>query len=155
MLAWAECPDSSAENKKTNMSEPEKAASPSVTPSTPVKFRFEKSAGFRSIYAMGAWGRLNANSDIVMSLYQEIAPLPIFATYEQYPDGTWKQGIPKVELPPDYGAVRQIEMDIILSIEAAIRLKDNLVHFIRLAENDRNFRENLRKTQQAQTVKRV
>jgi hypothetical protein len=119
------------------MNEPENPASsgaPQSPPSKPVRFRFEKSASFRSIYVMSAWGRINGNGDIVMSLYQEMAPLPLSATYEQFADGNWKMGYQKLEFPHDHQGVRQIEADIVLTMGSAIKLRDGLSQMIKMLE---------------------
>jgi hypothetical protein len=137
------------------MIEPANTPTPSTPATTPVKFRFEKTAAFRSFYVMGGWGRVNGNADIIMSLYQEMEPLPISASYEKQANGNWKIGHPKLEFTPDVGGVRQIEAEIILPIDGAKRLVENLNHFIKLAEQLKANRELAAKKQGEQPTKMV
>ncbi len=122
------------------MSDTEKQSTPEVPASQAVTFAFMKTGGFRTIYVTGSWGRINADQDIVLSLFREVEPLPIAVTQEIQADGTWNPE-PKFEMPPKYQIVREVEIDVVLSLEAAKRIHQNLGHFIEVAE--------VRKRQQA------
>ena len=121
------------------MSETEKKSTPEVPASQAVTFAFMKTGGFRTIYVRGSWCRI-VDEDIILSLFRDVEPLPISVTQEIQADGTWKPD-QKFEMPPKYQIVREVEIDVVLSLEAAKRIHQNLGHFIEVAE--------VRKRQQA------
>ena len=55
-------------------------------------------------------------------------------TQELGPDGSWLHKEPKVEIPTDANVMRQFEVEIIMSIEAAKVVHGVLENFIDVAE---------------------
>ncbi len=123
------------------MSETEKKSIPELPASREVTFAFMKTGSFRTIYVMGSWGRINADQDIILSLLREVEPLPISVTQEIQANGTWNPE-PKFEMPPKYQIVREVEVDVVLPLEAAKRVYQNLGHFISIVEERKKQQAN-------------
>lgn len=110
-----------------------------LNPPTPIgvnllNCRFEKTNHFQSAFVVGAWGRISGHGEIILSMYNEIPELVSNAIYSQAPDGTWI-GTPKLVFQSgSEGIVREIHVDLVLSLDAAKNVAGALAHWINIRE---------------------
>src|SRR5215472_11547845 len=101
---------------------------------TVVRFAFEKSNTFRLVHADGCWGRIDPRGLVRLSFFNECAPLPSQVTQKIGPDGNWMEDSMKLSFSPDANIVREIEVDIVMSLDVARLVFNNLAAFIKVAE---------------------
>jgi hypothetical protein len=105
----------------------------SPKPVKSVEIHQQKANFFRVIHADGVWCSMNTHKQIHMTFYNERYPIPtkIFL-------GLNEQGFPireeleKRETKKDW--FREMEVDVVLTLEAARQVHTNLGQFIQLAE---------------------
>jgi len=116
------------------MSEPSEKPNPSASASSqPVKFIFEKSGCYRTIHADGAWGRNDAFGNIHLSFYNEKPPIPASGIIElDAKTGQWSMDIKKLQGSTDARLVRELEVDVTLSLPAAVAVRETLNSFINM-----------------------
>jgi len=96
-----------------------------------IEFHFEKSAFFRSIHVDGAFGGVSpANQQVHMAVYSERQPLPK-KVVQKIAHGVLGAEIPERRVGRA-GIFRELESDLIMSVEVAISLRDWLN--LRIAE---------------------
>ena len=81
---------------------------------------YVKSNYCRVIHADGAWGGLTPYTNIYMALFSEHAPIPRSIKYHVEPTGTLSERGKDAEP----GFTREIEVEVILSLEVAKALRD-------------------------------
>ena len=86
-----------------------------------VVFDYLKSAHFRVIYATGAIGGLTPEGNIHFALYNERPAIPRQMVHPLQDTGTLGDEIPERRVSRE-GIIREMEVDVILSREAAERL---------------------------------
>lgn len=83
-----------------------------------IKFHSIKGPCFRSVQADGAWGSVNPQGNIHLIFFNERAPVPQEVVFNLNPDGTLGDEITNKRVSKD-GMVREMEVDVVLSIKAA------------------------------------
>jgi hypothetical protein len=114
---------------------PAKAAS-SEQPTKTFNIVFFRAPFFRTVQADGAWGRISPANSIHLSLFNDCGPLPAVATHKIRADGILT-GEMNVSIPAGTDLVRQVEVDVVLSLESAKAVRDTLENFIKLLEKNR------------------
>lgn len=99
---------------------------------TTVAFDYIKSATFRSIRADGAIGAVTPNGHIHMAFYSERSAIPRRMIHELKKDGTL--GEPH-EIETRNSVVREMDVDVFMTLEAAISLRDWLAQRIEECQN--------------------
>ena len=79
-----------------------------------IEAHFIKSNLFRVIHVDGAWGGLTPQMNIQMALYSERTPIPQQVIYE-----ATSTGLVDVERTGRQGIVREVEADVIISLDVA------------------------------------
>ncbi len=98
-----------------------------------VKFVFEKSGHYRTVHADGAWGRNDAFGNIHLTFFNEKPPMPASDVIELDPKtGQWSMDMKKLHVPSDAHLVRELDVDITMSLPAAVAVRDTLDNFIRM-----------------------
>lgn len=123
---WRQLKNTSMPRKETKTSKSLKAKSSSnEVASTPVPktFTFHSVKGpcFRSIQADGAWGTVNPHGNIHLIFFNERSPVPQEASYDVNPDGTLGNEILSKRIGKT-GIMREMEVDVILNLGAAMRV---------------------------------
>ncbi|MGA9408421.1 MAG: hypothetical protein WBW71_14900 [Bacteroidota bacterium] len=112
------------------MIEPEKKTPVAPPAADFVKFHHKKSGFFRVVAADGAWGGVNQAGVVHLTFFSEHPSIPTSVTYPL------KDGI--MSSPPtaegNEGIDREMEIDVALSIPAAMQVRATLDNFIKLAE---------------------
>jgi hypothetical protein len=107
----------------------------------------KKSGAFRVVHADGAWGGVNQFGIVHLTFYAEHPAIPTSVTYPVKDGVTINQ--PKAV--GDDGTQREMEIDIALSLPAAVQVQKTLEIFIKMAMSQMNaLSENL-KQQEKQT----
>ena len=123
---------------RDHMSVPEKAAPPPDQPTKPpketYKVAFYTAPSFRAIQADGSWGRISPSGFIHLTFFNDCGTMPAFTIHDIGPDGTMSPDM-KLKFGTDADIVRQLEVDVVLSLEAAKSVKDNLQNFINILED--------------------
>ena len=112
--------------------QPQAAAAASQPAVKTYEVAFFRAPFYRLVQADGAWGRISPSGFIHMSFFNDCDPLPDREYHDVGPDG--RLGEMKLQLPPNVNLVRQIEVDVVLSLEAAKRVRANLDNFIEIVE---------------------
>lgn len=86
-----------------------------------IKFHYIKSPHFRVIHVDGAIGGITPAKNIHISLYSERAAIPQIITQKLNPDGSLGD---KVSESGKEGMVREMDVDVIVSLSAARSLRD-------------------------------
>lgn len=92
-----------------------------------VKCHFAKSRFYRVIHADGAWGGLTPQVNIQMALYSERVKVPDLVTYAAESSGLKELERDGKSVPArsaEREIERELEADVILSLEAALALRD-------------------------------
>lgn len=99
----------------------------------PLKVAFTQATFYRSIQADGAWGRISPAGMIHMSFFNDCGPIPAMTRQEF--DASGKPN-PDMQLvfANEANIVRQLEVDVVMSLEAAKAVRENLDNFIRILE---------------------
>jgi len=98
-------------------------------PEPQVTFEFVRSMQFRSVYVDGVTGGLTPSGHIHMTFFSERPPLPRRQTYKLNSDGSLGSEVP--ENLPREPIVRDMQVDILMTIHGAESLKNWLDHYIR------------------------
>ena len=98
-----------------------------------IKFHYIKSTHFRTVHADGAIGNLTPTNLIHMAIYNERPPIPREMVHKLNPDGTLGEVIHSETQLRD-GLVREMEVDILMSVENAKSMKVWLEEKIQQAE---------------------
>ncbi|MGA2544384.1 MAG: hypothetical protein ABSG78_22765 [Verrucomicrobiota bacterium] len=114
---------------------------PSIHPDQPkpsgvtlVNCRLEKTQNFQSVFVIGAWGRISGHGEIILSMFNELPDLASNVVYSKDADGKFF-GVPKLEYRHDAETlVREIPVDLIMTLDAAKRIRATLDHFIEQRE---------------------
>jgi hypothetical protein len=101
---------------------------------TSVKFLHTKASHFRCIHADGAWGLIGAGGNLHFLFFNERPPLETTVTQEITAEGKWSSKQPITEMESEANAVRNFEVEIIMSIEVAKVAQAVLQSFIALSE---------------------
>jgi hypothetical protein len=103
------------------------------TPPIKMEIFQEKAASFRVVHADGAWMSINPYRNLHVTFYSERSPIPKSVTLSFDETHGWK------ELPSERvvkkGWFREMEVDVVLNLEAVRALQNSLVHW--LAELER------------------
>lgn len=103
-----------------------------VPPSDPrVKFTYSKSSYFRVIKVDGAWGGISPSGDIVMSTYNERAPIPDVQEFNITAEG--KLNLVTQETTSQ-GIMREVEVAMSMRPEAALAMANWLLDKVRQIE---------------------
>ncbi len=105
-------------NRVPRRQTPTAAESPALPASIPISYR--RSNFNRVIHADGAYGGLTAHASIYMALYSEHVAMP--ETTQMRFDHTLHTA--KEERPQQTGVTREVETEVIMSIETAQALRD-------------------------------
>jgi hypothetical protein len=95
-----------------------------------VTFQYTKDPLFRSAHADGFVGGLTPNGQIHLAFFSERSLLPKKHVYRVNPDGSLGSEIPE-ERAPNEPIVRDIQLDVLMSVQAAEGLKNWLDQYIR------------------------
>lgn len=98
-----------------------------------LKFHYIKSNMFRVIHADGIWGGLTPQLDIQMAVFSERLPIPLQVVQEIGEDGTLGRECVEERVSRD-GVVREVEANLVFSVEVARKVVQWLEHKIRTAE---------------------
>jgi len=93
----------------------------------------KKSGFFRTVYADGAWGGANTGGVIFLAFYAEHPAIPTVIKYPLDKNGLI---VNKPEVEGDVGHHREMEVNIALTISAAIQVRQTLDNFIKIAEDE-------------------
>lgn len=107
----------------------------SVNPSDQVKFHYIKSAYFRSVHADGAIGGRTPQGAIHMAIYSERAAIPREMVHRVNPDGSLGE-ILQEENVQRKGVVREMDVDIFMSVTIAKSIRDWLDKQIKAIESN-------------------
>jgi hypothetical protein len=101
---------------------------------TTINCRFEKTRHFQSVFVIGAWGRISGHGEIILSCFNEVPELVSNAVYSMGADGKFI-GMPKLDMPNGMEAVvREIPVELILTLDGARNIVGTLEHWIKLRE---------------------
>lgn len=95
-----------------------------------VVFQYTKDPLFRSAHADGFVGGLTPNGQIHLAFFSERSLLPKRHVYRLNPDGSLGSEIPQ-ETAPHEPIVRDIQLDVLISVQAAEGLKNWLDQYIK------------------------
>lgn len=96
-----------------------------------VRFRFERGKYYRTVHADGAWGRNDGYGNIHLTFFNEKPPMPASGVLElNSKTGQWTMNTQKLDVPPDTQLIRELEVDVTMSLPAAIAVRDTLNGFI-------------------------
>jgi len=102
----------------------------------PYKFECHKSLQHRNIVADGAWLGLNGHGKIILNFWTDSPPLPKTIIAESAKDGSYfTSKLPQIINSTEAGAVREYEVSVYLSLQAARHISATLQNFIQLAED--------------------
>jgi len=96
--------------------------------------RVEKSPQARSIHADGVWGGVTPTGQIIMGIWTQFNTYPEHLTYDVTPEGSLEN---ERRSPTDSLLTRQIEAEIIMSVDLARSMRDWLNDKIRDFERGR------------------
>ena len=88
-----------------------------------VKFHYLKSANFRTIHADGAIGNVTPAGYIHMAMYSERPAIPREMVHKIKPDGTLGEIIEEQTVMRE-GIVREMEVDVLMSVDVAKGIKN-------------------------------
>ncbi len=94
-----------------------------AVPMRTIKFHSIKAADFRAIHADGMWASLSAQEQFHLIFYSERAPIPREATYIVNENGTLGGEMAEKRVIRD-GLIRELEIDVVLSVKAATQVHD-------------------------------
>lgn len=125
---------------RSTMTEPGQAkATPSEQASKTFNVAFTKAPFFRTIQADGSWGRISPSGMIHLSFFNDCHPLPVIAKHNIEQDGKLSEEMnlvgPVTANKEEVNMVRQIELDVVLSLEVAKIVRTNLDNFIKILES--------------------
>ncbi|SRR6266446_1826716 len=108
----------------------------SEEPGVPYKFECHKSILHRNIGADGAWIGLNGYGKIILNFWTDSPPLPKTIMTKASSDGIRfiPTNQPEITMTTDAGTVRQYEVSVHLTVDAAKHISETLQSFIRIAE---------------------
>jgi len=102
-------------------------AEPDSTTTRPqLEIHQEKAALFRVVHADGVWSSVNAFGDLHLAFYNERTPIPQRVYWEPDEKGGWKE----VRREGKSGWFREVEVDIVLSREAAEAVLRAIQYFL-------------------------
>lgn len=101
-------------------------------PQGEVSVHFIKAAGFRVVHANGTWFGGDPQGNLHLTFYSERTPLPKSIVVKVGENGQYL-GEDEGKREVKSGVVREMEIDIVLSLEAATVLHENLGVNLRLA----------------------
>lgn len=88
-----------------------------------ISFDYLKSPHFRVIRADGAIGSITPNGHIHFALFSERPAIPLHIVHELNPDGSLGEQLPNATVSKG-GIVREMEVDVFLTIESARNIKE-------------------------------
>ena|SRR5436190_23367808 len=97
-------------------------------PDRKFKFHFVKSNFYRVIHVDGAWGGMSPKGNIQISVFNERTPIPREVTHEMIAEGdhySLGKEVASERVGKD-GVVREVEADLVLSIDTA----EGLYHWL-------------------------
>jgi hypothetical protein len=98
-----------------------------------VKFVFEKGGNYRTVHADGAWGRNDAFGNIHLTFFNEKPPMPASGVLElDSKTGQWAMDMKKLQIQSDAHLVRELEVDVTMTLPAAVAVRDTLNNFIHM-----------------------
>jgi hypothetical protein len=96
-----------------------------------VNFVYEKSTVYRTIHADGAWGRNDGFGNIHLTLFNEKPPMPDRGVIRLDPkSGQWVIDATSLEMPANVDMVREMEVDVVMTLPAAVAIRNVLNNFI-------------------------
>lgn len=106
---------------------------PSTEQSGPssVTFHYIKSGLFRVVHVDGAWGGATPRGHITMSVFSERGPIPQRLVHQINDDGTLGK---QVESASKSGLIREVEVELVMDLEAARGISDWLARNIKSLE---------------------
>ena len=90
------------------------------TPPESITYDFIKSNLFRVLHVDGAWGGISPDGYIQMAIFSERRAIPRRVVY-QLSEGRVGPEIEREERP---GLVREVEADLVMSLEAAVAIRE-------------------------------
>lgn len=105
-----------------------------------VPFHLRRSNFFRVVHADGVWYNYGATSGLHLVFYSESMPIPE-TVYAQFKDGKPIGDNPQKRVIQQ-GMVRELEVDVIMSLEAAYNLKVMLEQNIKVVEGMMKAQQN-------------
>lgn len=100
-----------------------------------VKLFHKKSGNFRVVHADGAWGGVNNTGIVHLTFFAEHPAIPTTVTYPLDKNGLMVN-TPTQEC--DEGQHREMEIDVALSLPAALQVQATLGNFIKVAIEQMN-----------------
>lgn len=95
---------------------------------TQVEFHYIKSGLFRVVHVDGAWGGATPRGHITMSVFSERGPIPQRLVHQINDDGTLGE---QVSLVSKTGIIREVEVELVIDLEAARSISDWLTKNIK------------------------
>ena len=94
-----------------------------VTIPEQVKFHYLKAAHFRTIHADGVIGNVTPSGHVHMAMYSERPAIPREMVHKINPDGTLGEIIQEQTVARE-GIVREMEVDVLMSVDVAKSIKN-------------------------------
>lgn len=113
------------------MNEPAKAAE---QPLKTFNVEFVKAPFFRSVFADASWGRISPSGLIHLSFFNDCIQLPAVETHDIVNGQLSHQSFTYASKA---NVTRQIEVDVVLSLESAKSVRDTLQNFIDILEKSK------------------
>lgn len=105
---------------------------------TPFKYLMGRTSQYRSIHVDGGWATFDHLGQLHLVLFHEHPPLPRFVTQRLGADGKWMMRDIKHEPfkeMEDVNVVRELEVEAVMTVEAARVVRDLLSSFILMADD--------------------
>ncbi len=107
---------------------------PDNVPVKAIEIHQQKSNFFRVVHADGAWCSVNAWQNIHMTFFSERYPIPSKVFFDLNDKGVVVgENVSKREIKKDW--FREMEVDVVLSLDAARQVRETLDRFIKILED--------------------
>lgn len=107
-----------------------------------VKFAFEKSPSYRTVHADGAWAAVDSWSNVRIAFYNERPPLPVSGVLKLIDQKGWVVVPDGIKLSSDAPLIREVDVDVTMSLEVAKQVHGLLGRFIEMATEQLNNAQN-------------
>jgi hypothetical protein len=94
-----------------------------------------KSPLFRVVQAEGVWASVNALDNFHLTFYSEMPPIATMIEYKSNEAGGFEEDISARKFENDAVSVREMEVDVVLSLQAAKIVQGALDHYIKLLDD--------------------
>jgi hypothetical protein len=93
-----------------------------------------KSPLFRVVQAEGVWCSVNALDNFHLTFYSEMQPIATMIEYKLNESGGFEEDISARKFENDAVSVREMEVDVVLSLQAAKIVRGALDYYIKLVD---------------------